>query len=118
MWSWSFLRSIIDNSIKYSGESVEIGITVEETLKADKPFYKICVEDNGYGVPDEKKQVIFGRLERAAKKEAGKGLGLHIVRSLVEKYRGEVCVEDRVKGNYKMGARFCFTMPKAGEGKE
>lgn len=81
-----------------------------------REFYKICVEDNGDGVPDEKKQTIFQRFERGTKKAHGKGLGLYIVKMLVEKYGGEIWVEDREKGEYSKGARFCFTIPKQVEG--
>ncbi len=108
--------NLIGNSIKYSGETVEIRITVEEITSNGREFYKICVEDNGDGVPDEKKQTIFQRFERGTKKAHGKGLGLYIVKMLVEKYGGEIWVEDREKGEYSKGARFCFTIPKQVEG--
>ncbi len=104
--------NLIGNSIKYSGESVEIGIDVEEFVK-DNRFYRVCVEDNGDGVPDELKVKIFNRFERGTKKARGRGLGLYIVKTLIERYGGEVWVEDRVKGDYKQGSRFCFTVPKA-----
>ncbi|MEM2990107.1 MAG: ATP-binding protein [Halobacteria archaeon] len=104
--------NLIGNAIKYSGESVEIAINVEEFIN-DTRFYKVCVEDNGDGVPDELKTKIFKRFERGTKKAKGKGLGLYIVKTLIEKYGGEVWVEDRVKGDYTKGARFCFTVQKA-----
>ncbi|MEM2925372.1 MAG: ATP-binding protein, partial [Methanocellales archaeon] len=105
--------NLIGNSIKYSGESVEIAINVEEFIKDDKRYYKVGVEDNGNGVPDELKTRIFKRFERGTTKAKGKGLGLYIVKTLIEKYGGEVWVEDRVKGDYTKGSRFCFTVPKA-----
>lgn len=69
------------------------------------------IDDNGPGVPDDMKEMIFNRLSRGDTKAKGSGLGLYLVKSLVESYSGRVWVEDRVKGNHTQGARFVVMLP-------
>jgi signal transduction histidine kinase len=69
------------------------------------------VEDNGQGIPDDLKRRIFNRqLEGTARTERI-GLGLYIVKTLVDSYGGKVWVEDRVKGDHTKGARFVVMLP-------
>ena len=74
---------------------------------------KITVGDEGPGVPDELKSVIFIRFQTGEEKGSGKGLGLFIAKTLIERYGGKIWVEDRVKGDSSQGAEFVFTLPKA-----
>ncbi|MGE5403280.1 MAG: sensor histidine kinase, partial [Candidatus Doudnabacteria bacterium] len=74
---------------------------------------RCTVEDNGPGVPDDLKPKLFHRFQRGKTKAHGKGLGLYLVRSLVESYEGKVWVEDRVKGDHSKGARFVVMLPAA-----
>ena len=46
------------------------------------------------------------RFQRGATKASGRGLGLYLVKTLVDDYHGRVWVEDRVPGDYKKGAQF------------
>ena len=108
--------NIIGNAIKYSGDEVTIDIGVERVEREAGPYYDVSIADNGYGIPDEVKPRLFQRFQRGTKKAHGKGLGLYIVRSLVEKLGGWVRVEDRVPGDYTKGARFIVSLP-AWEGK-
>ncbi|KQC05036.1 MAG: hypothetical protein APR53_08650 [Methanoculleus sp. SDB] len=101
--------NLIGNSVKFGGEDVEVFIRVEER----QPGYEITVEDTGQGIPDTLKNVIFDRFQRGTKKAAGKGLGLYIVRTLVERYGGTISVHDRVPGHAGQGASIRFTLKKA-----
>jgi signal transduction histidine kinase len=69
------------------------------------------VEDDGPGIPDEKKTTIFHRLKRGQTKAKGMGLGLYIARTLVESFSGKVWVEDRVKDDHSKGSRFVVLLP-------
>ena len=64
------------------------------------------MEDNGPGIPDSLKARLFTRFQRGATKASGRGLGLYLVKTLVDDYHGTVRVEDRVPGDYKQGTRF------------
>lgn len=101
--------NLIGNSVKFGGDNVEVFIRVEERQSG----YEITVEDTGHGIPDTMKNVIFDRFQRGTKKPTGKGLGLYIVRTLVERYGGTISVHDRVPGHAGQGASIRFTLKKA-----
>lgn len=103
--------NIIGNSIKYSGDVVVIDIWVDEVSKTGKKFYDVSIADNGHGIPDEVKPKLFNRFQRGTTKAHGKGLGLFIVKSLVERVSGNVVIEDRVPGDYARGAKFIVSLP-------
>ena len=102
--------NIIGNSVKYSGDQVEIDIGVNKFERAGKEFYDVSIADNGYGIPDELKQKLFNRFQRGTTKAHGKGLGLFIVKSLAEQVGGNVVIEDRVPGDYARGAKFIVSL--------
>jgi PAS domain S-box-containing protein len=105
--------NLIGNAVKFGGPDVEITIRVEER----NGEVLVSVEDTGPGIPDEVKRLLFRRFERGLGHGRGEGLGLYIVRKLVERYGGRVRVEDRVPGHPEEGAAFVFTLMKAGEAK-
>ncbi len=102
--------NIIGNSVKYSGDEVEIDIHIDKVERAGKMFYDVSIVDNGHGIPDELKQKLFNRFQRGTTKAHGKGLGLFIVKSLVEQVGGNVVIEDRVPGDYASGAKFIVSL--------
>jgi K+-sensing histidine kinase KdpD len=71
------------------------------------------VEDNGPGIPDAQKKELFDQAGCEGTKIKGKGLGLCLVKSLVDRFHGKVWVEDRVPGDYKNGVRFVVMLPAA-----
>jgi signal transduction histidine kinase len=103
--------NLIGNSIKYSGNEVAIDIRVNRVDRTAGPFYEVAIEDDGYGIPDDVKPKLFRRFQRGTTKAHGKGLGLYIVRSLVEKLGGSVSVENRVPGDYTKGSKFIVSLP-------
>ncbi len=104
--------NLIGNAIKHSnGSKVDIQIKLENTLDNGKKFFMISIEDNGPGITDDMKDNVFNRLQRGETKARGMGLGLYLVKSLVESYNGKVWVEDRVQGDYKKGSKFVVILP-------
>ncbi len=104
------LTNLIGNSAKFGGPGVHIAIDVQDLPDNS---VKITITDEGPGVPDELKSVIFVRFQTGEEKGSGKGLGLFIAKTLVERYGGKIWVEDRIKGGSSSGAAFVFTLPKA-----
>lgn len=104
------IANIVDNSIKHSIGPVQIDIGVDKVKEDGKNYYKISVEDNGPGIPDDRKTEIFKTREdeKTIKKH---GLGMHLIRTLVEDFNGRVWVEDRVPGDYTKGTRFVVMIP-------
>ena len=87
------LSNLIDNAIKYSGETVKINFTCEE----ENNCTKIKVRDNGLGIPFKEQNKIFDKFERA---DAGKrsnaggfGLGLSYVQRVMTAHSGKVSLE-------------------------
>jgi two-component system sensor histidine kinase ResE len=72
----------------------------------------LTVEDQGRGVPDEHKDRVFERFYRVDSKRKGglgTGIGLAIVKSIVEGHQGSIRVEDAAGG----GSRFVIELPAA-----
>ncbi len=74
----------------------------------------VSVEDDGPGIPDEKKSYLFARFSGGDGEKSGRGLGLYICRMLVERYCGRIRADDRVAGRPEEGAAIRFTLRKAG----
>jgi len=105
-------QNLINNSIKYDrNEVVKIDIRIRKTVDDGKDSWDISVADRGVGVPDDKKEQIFERFTPRISGGKGIGLGLSIVRTIVDKYGGHIWVEDRVDGDPGQGAVFHVLLP-------
>ena len=104
----SVFNNLIGNSIKYGGTEPHVVIQVEPR----DTDVLISIEDNGHGIPDALKPLVFERFQRGDTTVSGKGLGLFICRSLVERYGGQIRVEDRVRNDPSQGTVIRFTLPK------
>lgn len=103
------ITNLIDNAIRYSPERTSVMIST--MLEAD--VLRVEVEDRGYGVPNAEKEKIWHKFYRIArdgqdKEEESTGLGLSLVKEIVEQHGGEVRVESEVG----QGSRFSFTIPR------
>ena len=101
------LVSLLNNAQKYS--PAETPITV--SLTADDQTVTLAVADQGIGVPDDQKNLIFGRFYRASSVRnsvVGNGLGLAIVQQLVTLSHGQIVVRD----NQPQGSVFMVTLPR------
>lgn len=94
------IRNLAANAIKYSDPGEETPY-VEVSLRApDEGPYRLTVEDNGIGVPEDARERIFEPGERASPGRAsGTGLGLAIVRQALEQRRGTVSLEPKENGS-------------------
>jgi signal transduction histidine kinase len=103
--------NIFSNSMKYADNQniVPIRITISEYPISDIKYWMILVSDYGTGISDVVKEGLF---ERFYSKASGSGLGLSIVRSLVERYNGRVWASDRVASSYKEGVTIGMLFPQ------
>jgi PAS domain S-box-containing protein len=103
--------NMIGNAIKHSEGRLDVSVEVVDLMEHDRLLYRVAVEDDGPGIPDEMKEKVFSRLNRGYTKASGSGLGLYLVKMLVKSFKGHVWVEDRVAGDYTKGSRFIVLLP-------
>jgi signal transduction histidine kinase len=102
------LQNLIENSLKYTQEGGKVDIN----LDIDKEEHMlITFEDNGAGIPKDQQKDIFKRFFRAENAKAldpeGSGLGLFIVKTIVERHGGTM----RFESEEGKGTKFFFTLP-------
>jgi signal transduction histidine kinase len=90
-----------------------MGIEVLQVQENGISYYVVTIEDNGPGIPDLRKAELFSRLAPDRRPYHGGGLGLGLVKTLVDDYGGRVWVEDRVPGDHGQGCRFMVMLPVA-----
>jgi signal transduction histidine kinase len=74
---------------------------------------RIEFTDNGIGIEDARKEEIFLRAYNKDKSISGLGLGLSLVKKIIETYKGQIWVEDRIKGDYSKGSNFIILLHEA-----
>jgi signal transduction histidine kinase len=99
----SILDNLLSNAIRFTPDEGEIQLSAEEI----KDFVQFTVRDTGRGIEAERLSTIFDRFNPFS--ESGTGLGLALVRRLVESLGGQIAVESRL-GH---GTTFRFTLPVA-----
>ena len=99
----SILDNLLSNAIRYTPPEGEILLAAEEI----KDFVQFTVRDTGRGIEAERLSNIFDRFNPFS--ESGSGLGLALVRRLVESLGGQIAVESRLGA----GTTFRFTLPVA-----
>jgi signal transduction histidine kinase len=101
------IRNLLDNASRHANANVEIGVRTEGG------FVYVDVDDDGPGVPPGDRARVFDRFTRLdegrARDAGGMGLGLSMVKAIVERHRGAVSVADSPLG----GARFRVRLPAA-----
>ena len=99
--------NLIDNAIKYTPEMGEIEVRIKER----KHDVLVEVSDTGIGIPPQEIDKIFDKFYRTSisqKKAGGRGIGLSIVKKIIEAHGGEIWVESELG----KGTTFFFTLPK------
>ena len=101
------LTNLVENAIKYTQDGGAIVVRVER----DGGFSKVTVKDNGQGIPPEEFPKLFDPFYRAVQQKKsrveGLGLGLSIVKSLIELHGGQISVRSEVG----RGSEFEFRIP-------
>lgn len=102
------IRNLVDNAVKYGGSPPEVQIELTRTGDGTR----LLIDDNGEGIPRSQRGRVFGRFVRLGseleRKQKGTGLGLYIVRTLVDRMGGTISVSD----SSLSGARFSLWFPE------
>src|SRR3989344_143905 len=103
------LSNIVDNAIRYNVKGGEVGVLIE--LLKDKPFVKISVRDTGIGILEDDIKRLFTKFYRGQNavkvRVEGSGLGLYIVKNIIERHGGKIWVESEIN----RGTTIHFTLP-------
>lgn len=102
------LANLLSNAIKYSPNESPVRMTARSKGRDAE----ICVEDSGWGIPKEAQEQIFTKFFRAQnvsrRETSGTGLGLYLVKGLVERLGGRIWFES----TEDKGTRFYVSVPK------
>ena len=99
-------QNLLENALKFSRDVDTPEITVNAHEESDRIV--CCIEDNGIGVEPEYQEQIFGLFNRLDHSYEGTGIGLALVKRIVELHGGDIWIESDGLGK---GARFCFSLP-------
>ena len=103
-------ENLLGNAIKYSSEKRNPYIEID--CKIRSKYYQFLIRDNGIGIDPADHERIFDVFQKCAKQEDssnGTGVGLTIVKKIIEHHGGTVWVESKLD----KGATFHFTLPKS-----
>jgi signal transduction histidine kinase len=104
-------HNLISNAIKYNDKPhpvIEIGCAERANAQTGQAEYVVHVRDNGMGIKAEYFEKIFQLFQRLERDDEGTGIGLTIVKRVVEWHGGCIWVES----DYGQGTTFSFTLPK------
>jgi signal transduction histidine kinase len=99
------IRNLIENAINHTPKG-----TVAEIIVSEKG--RVSVLDQGPGIPEEEKELVFRRFWRRDRRRPGAGLGLSIVRQIVEAHGGTITLENHPSGGALFQLSFAAAMPQ------
>ena len=98
-------ENLIDNAVKYMGDQSAPVIEIGKRDGQEPTFY---VKDNGLGIEPQYQTKIFGLFDKLNPTSEGTGIGLALVRRIIETHGGRIWAESQGLGK---GSTFCFTIP-------
>ena len=103
------ISNLIDNALKYNVPKGSV--TVNLRLVLNQPYAEVSIKDTGVGIPPEDIKKLFTKFFRAENvmqfETEGSGLGLFVVKNIIERHGGKIWVESELN----RGTTFHFTLP-------
>lgn len=102
--------NLLDNAAKWSPSGGVVGLRMRQL---DPTHVEMVVSDQGTGIPENQRELVFERFYRSdsARAMPGSGLGLAIVKQVVLKHGGVITIEDTVPGGDPPGTSFRMVLP-------
>jgi len=101
------LTNLVQNSIKYRDKTVPLKIEIGHRLSEGETIF--FVRDNGLGMDASEAEKLFDLFYRGTADGEGSGIGLAIVKKIIEAHKGRIWVQQGQSGK---GTTICFTLPK------
>lgn len=108
-----FENILINAAIHNRNKKKELTIKMSKIIENNTQYLKIEHIDNGIGIKDEMKQIIFNKSYKKERSSRGMGIGLSLVKQIIDAYGGRIWIEDRVKGDYEKGSNFVLMLKAA-----
>ncbi|MFX1381474.1 MAG: PAS domain S-box protein [Promethearchaeota archaeon] len=106
-------ENILINSINYTEKDiVNIEINILKQKKKKLNYIRMEFIDNGIGIQDSLKKRIFEGGFNKHPSVKGMGLGLSLVKKVIQTYNGTIWVEDKIIGDYSKGSKFIILIPE------
>ena len=106
-------ENILINSVKHNNNpKVEIIVRFSREVVEKIHYLKIEFIDNGAGIDNIRKERIFQRAYNEDISVTGMGLGLSLVKKIIDSFNGKIWVEDKVKDDYSKGSKFIILLPE------
>ena len=107
------LQNLIDNAVKYMGDQPQPRVEIGSRRDGNET---ICyVQDNGIGIDPRYHEKVFGLFDQLDPKVEGSGIGLSLVKRIIEIHGGRIWIESEGSGH---GATLCFTIAARSESTE
>jgi len=96
--------NLLDNAFKWTKSTVSVSVVSIASVDegSQRRGVQLIVEDDGDGIDDDQKQSILQRGVRLDSQTPGHGLGMHIVKGIVQAYEGDLSIQDK----HPSGTRF------------
>ncbi|KKL89724.1 hypothetical protein LCGC14_1911860, partial [marine sediment metagenome] len=107
-------ENILHNSTKYNTkETVKVLIDISKIQVDTNNYIRMEFKDNGIGIIDEYKSAIFQKGHHAESYNRGMGIGLSLVKKIVESYSGKIWVENSITDDHTQGSNFILEIPES-----
>ncbi|MHA1240380.1 MAG: PAS domain S-box protein [Promethearchaeota archaeon] len=106
----AFENILINGALHNESDVIRIWVKVSEVYKDNEKFAKIEFKDNGIGIIEDRKKAIFERNYKNNRSTGGMGIGLSLVKTIINSYDGQVWVDNRVIGDHTKGSIFVILL--------
>ena len=112
VWLRDLFLHLLDNAVKFSKERrVEVAVSVAEGVSGGTLVFRIA--DKGRGISPQEREIILDRLGSRKRDYSSfrSGIGLFIVKTILDRYGGRLWIEERVPGEHDKGSVLCLELP-------